>query len=327
VGIVYQYTDIEAFQKIVEAAKLWATDFRYLNDWEELVYTWVPFVGRLEELATQPGEYSEAYRAQLEALRLMNAIDLMAFDDAVLVACFTELPDAISQWSRYGANGRGVALGFDSDKIGVLKVPQYCRYPDGNLEPVTATEIGTDGGRKEIELRWNAFLQKVNYGDAARDRVVDGLLDMVRQCSGKNDDARHFNTKVANCIWQTHALIHRLPLVKHSAFEDEQEHRLTITEHFSGQSRSQRTALSSLGESFKALPYEPLRAVDTKFRTGGATMFKPYVEMPFERQALVEVVTGPAVKHQLVEATIRRMLERNGFPETRVIASKLPYQP
>ncbi|MDT5004364.1 MAG: hypothetical protein QOJ24_1540, partial [Mycobacterium sp.] len=58
--------------------------------------------GRAEQLAAEPGDYSEAYRAQLEALRLMDARDLMKFDDAMFVACFSELPDAVSQWTRYG---------------------------------------------------------------------------------------------------------------------------------------------------------------------------------------------------------------------------------
>ena len=110
VGIVYHYTDTQAFKGDAEKAALWATDFRYLNDSRELVYTWIAFVEKLEQLVAQSSEYSEAYRAQLKALRLMNATDLMHFDDAMFVACFTELPDAVSQWTRYGANGHGLAL-------------------------------------------------------------------------------------------------------------------------------------------------------------------------------------------------------------------------
>lgn len=55
-------------------------------------------------------------------------------------------------------------------------------------------------------------------------------------------------------------------------------------------------------------------------------MFKPYVALPFEREALVEVITGPVVKHQLVEATLRRILDRNGFRDTKIKESQSPYQ-
>jgi hypothetical protein len=186
-SIVYHYTDTQAFKGVVEKAALWGTDFRYLNDSLELVYTWTAFVDRLTQLSKEPGEYSEAYRAQLEALNLMNATDLMAFDDAMFVACFTELPDAVSQWTRYGANGRGLALGFDSERIRALNVPQYHHAPGGQLIPMTAIVAGAaTSDQVKVEFKWGAFLQQVAYGDAARDRVVDGLIDTVEGCCDRN---------------------------------------------------------------------------------------------------------------------------------------------
>ncbi|MFN3007030.1 hypothetical protein [Mycolicibacterium wolinskyi] len=135
-----------------------------------------------------------------------------------------------------------------------------------------------------------------------------------------------FDTNVANCISQTHALVHRLPLVKHSDFKDEQEHRITITEHFGGRSLSQKRALTSLGEPFTFYAQGTLETVDVQFRSDGLRMFKPYIQLPFEREALVNVITGPLVKHQLVEATVRRVLDRNGFRHTTIQASKSPLQ-
>lgn len=86
------------------------------------------------------------------------------------------------------------------------------------------------------------------YGVSERDRVVDGLIDTVeRSCK---DCANSYPAMVANSISQTHALVHRLPLVKNHAFADEGEHRVTITEHFAGRSASQKRALSSLGKPF-----------------------------------------------------------------------------
>jgi hypothetical protein len=55
---------------------------------------------------------------------------------------------------------------------------------------------------------------------------------------------------IANSIFRTHALVHQLPLVKHGAFEDEQEHRITIIEHFGSRTLMQRTALTTLGQPF-----------------------------------------------------------------------------
>jgi hypothetical protein len=55
-------------------------------------------------------------------------------------------------------------------------------------------------------------------------------------------------------------------------------------------------------------------------------LFRPYVALPFDHAALVEVVIGPAIKHQLVKPTVRRILARNGFRDTEIEASDVPYQ-
>jgi hypothetical protein len=317
VAIVYHYTDTQAFAGILEKAALWATDFRYLNDSRELTYTWDPFVSRLGELSSAADEYSEACAAQLKALELMKATDLMNFDDSMFVACFTELGDAVSQWSRYGANGHGIALGFDAEGIRALDVPIFQRTPGGRLDPVR--------DQNKNPLRWKAFLQKVAYGDAERDRVVDWLLEVVEKACDRNGIGS-FNHKVGNSVFQTHALVHRLPLVKHAAFEDGQAHRITISEHLGGRSASQLTALSTLDPPFSDFAQGALQTLDVRFRPGGPTMFKPYVSLPFDHAALVKVVTGPSIKHHLVEPTVRRMLDRNGFRDTEIEASELPYQ-
>lgn len=316
-SIVYHYTDAQAFAGMVQNTALWATDFRYLNDSRELIYVWEPFVAKLKELAPTPGEYSDAYKAQLEALRLMNSTDLMAFDETTFVACFTELADAVSQWSRYGANGHGIALGFDTEAINTLKAPVVRHFTHGRIDPITY-----DNTHEPVTQ--TGFLQKVGYGDAHRDTVVNGLINNVRDNCGKNGG--DFNTMVANSITAVHAWLKRLPLAKHDAFKDEQEHRVTLSEHHGGRSAMQRTALASLGERFIPHTKGPLDTLDVKFRSGGGALFRPYVEIPFPHEALVKVVTGPSLKHHLTEPTVRRLLDRHGFRHTTIEASTLPYQ-
>lgn len=335
-AIVYHYTDAQAFAGIVEKTALWATDFRYLNDSRELRYAWDPFVAKLRRLSSEPGEYSEAYAAQLKALELMGSIDLMGFDDSMFVACFTELRDVVSQWSRYGANGHGIALGFDTEAIRALQVPIFHHTTGGRLVPAMAWVADSappdlpEGESpppptRQQHMTWGAVLQQVRYGDAERDRLVDDLIDVVEKSGAKNG-VGSFDAKVANLIFGTHAHVHWLPLVKHDAFEDEQEHRITITEHLGGRTLMQRTALSTLGKPFSDLAQGTLDTVDVRFRPDGRTLFKPYVSLPFDHAALVEVVTGPGIKHELVEATVRRILDRNGFRHTEIRASDLPYQ-
>lgn len=326
-AIVYHYASAQAFKGVIESAQVWGTDFRYLNDSRELIYTWSVFVQRLEELTAQPSGDLDAYRAQLEALNLLDAKDLMRFDDTVYVACFSELPDAVSQWTRYGGgDGRGFALGFDSEEISAVAVPQYNHTPGGRVVPVMATVGGGPDSGKQVELTWGAFLQKVRYGDDARDLTVKGLLSTVRRIREVDGPVGSFEQNVANCISQTHALLHQMPLVKHSAYQDEQEHRITITEHHGGASLNQRRALSSLGEPYSYLAQGPLTTVDVQFRPDDSKLFVPYVRFPFKREALIEVVIGPMVKHHLAETTVRRLLDRHGFRDTAIKLSEAPLQ-
>jgi hypothetical protein len=139
-------------------------------------------------------------------------------------------------------------------------VPQYKHHTKGKLSPVETILAGGPLEGETVDLKWGAFLQPVAYGEAARDRVVDGLIDTVERIRETTDGGFNFN--VGNCISQTHALVHRLPLVKHKAFDDEQEHRITITEHFGGRSFSHRLALSALGEPFSYLTQGALETVE-----------------------------------------------------------------
>jgi hypothetical protein len=75
-----------------------------------------------------------------------------------------------------------------------------------------------------------------------------------------------FNHKVGNSVFHTQGLVLRLPLVKHAAFEDEQEHRITISERLGGRTAMQRTALTTLGKPFSDFALGPLQTLDARFR-------------------------------------------------------------
>jgi hypothetical protein len=84
--------------------------------------------------------------------------------------------------------------------------------------------------------------------------------------------------------------------MKHAAFEDEREHRITITEHLGSRSASQMSALSTLDQPFSDFAQGPLQTLDVRFRPGGPTMFKRYVSLPFDHAALVK--SGDGTRNQ-----------------------------
>jgi hypothetical protein len=130
--IVYHYTDARGFAGIVNAAKLWATDFRYLNDVRELIYTWDELLRKLKESAEDSGPLSPAHKAALEAFERAEALDLASAEYGIYITCFTELKDSVNQWSLYADKGSGMALGFDAENIKAVHVPYNTQAPTGD---------------------------------------------------------------------------------------------------------------------------------------------------------------------------------------------------
>jgi len=307
VPTIYHYTDVNAFANIVEKAELWATDFRYLNDSRELSYAWRPFVKMLRELASDGGEYSECYNAQLGILHESDGIKLANLDSSVFLACFTERRDAISQWSRYGANGYGVALGFDAEAVARIRVPLH------SLTPMLCN----------TQPEQMVSLHKVKYGKCERRLHVDRLVEMVRSCGKRNGVDIEY--RIGNLISMLPALMESLSLIKDAGFKDEREHRLVLHE-FQGYTDKWRAALSGQPQPYSDLAKASPLTVDVRFRAAGPALFKPYILLPFDRSALTEVVIGPSNKNHLAKPTVEKFLRRYGFANTEVSLSKRPYQ-
>ena len=86
--MVYHYTDANALLCILGDCAIRATDFRHLNDTQEIKYAWGEFVSTLERRKDEPTEFSDAYGAQLQAIKDANAEDLDLLGDSVFVAFF-----------------------------------------------------------------------------------------------------------------------------------------------------------------------------------------------------------------------------------------------
>jgi hypothetical protein len=312
---IYHYTDARAFAGIVEKSTLWATDFRYLNDTQELRFAWDALVEELNKRTESSAEFAGAYAAQLKALQKVNVENLKTAEHSVFVACFSESPDDLNQWRNYANDGAGLALEFDSEQLQrSCRVGYYNHSPDGHLVPVR------DQYNKPIE--WMVPLEKVQYGEAARDEAITWVLDYIKKVASSghpHSDALN----LGNSIFRIPALLARFSTVKADVFSSEQEWRLTLAEHF-GMSPSQMMALASV-EGFEPFGRGALTTLDVKFRKGGTAVFKPYTCIPFAKSALVEVILGPKIEAGLGAATIRRILDRYGFRHTGVSTSTLSY--
>lgn len=111
----------------------------------------------------------------------------------------TELRDSLSQWSRYGDNGAGVALGF---------AIQRDKLPGESNKPWrTATE-----------------LTRVRYDGASDDDVSKNLRPLVSGVLARYLPKFGDPTEIQNTLI---ALMHRLnPIVKRASYHEEREWRI-----------------------------------------------------------------------------------------------------
>jgi hypothetical protein len=123
VASVFHYTDAAGLLGILGESELWATDQRFLNDAQELIYArdlFVTALAAIENPAVQPGHPahsdSSAFGEEFQGYKALVHGQLGSPDFPVYVACFCESGDLLSQWRAYGSD-HGYAIEFDASSL------------------------------------------------------------------------------------------------------------------------------------------------------------------------------------------------------------------
>lgn len=197
---LFHYTNSGGMRGILDSSRLWATDYRFLNDASEVSYAMKMFTEVVEERLTKStNEINSEFLRR--TLRTVNLFDGM-FD--CYVTCFCERDDLLNQWRVYADAGGGYALGFNAKQIG-LRV--------GKLKPAQ-----------------DFMLRKVVYEEQLQRRLLAEVIDyasgaLMRTTEGSSVDAS--NTAIALCCQFVRAeAADYLICFKHPAFAVEEEWRL-----------------------------------------------------------------------------------------------------
>jgi Protein of unknown function (DUF2971) len=265
--LLYHYTNTAGLIGILTSGSLWATDVSFLNDAQEMRYGREKLVDALAaEGQRLIDSDAPAYGANYNRGTVMHsAADSIRTDTppdghppvTVYIACFCEDGDLLSQWRGY-AEGSGFAIGFRRDHLARLEYP--------------TEQLGV--GRNGTPLR----LVKVAYGAAAIDGLIRRVLDeIVPQPRGH--PGSHGWARAQEYVWPS------LATIKHEAFREEQEWRLTLS----------------------AITDDSPR----QFRSGplGVT---PYRTIEFNLAAVGEVVVGPGPEPDLRARGVKQLLNDVG---------------
>lgn len=112
--LLFHYTSASGMRGILDTSRLWATNYRFLNDASEVGYGVRLFEELVQErLARIENDVLAEFLSR--TLQTANGFDGM-FD--CYIACFCKRDDLLTQWRTYAGSGGGYALGFSTKEIG-----------------------------------------------------------------------------------------------------------------------------------------------------------------------------------------------------------------
>ena len=264
---LFHYTSLQAIEQIVPTAKLRASEVHYLNDASEIQLATEVYKRSLAKVANAEIETSEIRRQLLGWLdeRVANGYWLF-------VVCFTEQGDLLSQWRGYTPHGQGVSLGFETDHLLARAEEQGFRFGKCIYDP--------------------------HKQQALADHAMQHVVTHAVQHGATNPSLAHptqsYYPAFAECEV---ALLRIAALIKHHAFEAEQEWR----------------AVSE--------PLADLRDRRLTFRAGRSTMV-PFLHFCLRANDSTSIgvsraVHGPTPHQNLAVAALSSFLARHNSSEAR----------
>lgn len=198
--LLFHYTNTAGMRGILDSSRLWATNYRFLNDASEVAYGVNLFESLIQERLTMP-QNDVVSEFLSRTLRTSNGFDGML---DCYITCFCERDDLLNQWRTYAGSGGGYALGLQTD------------------------EIGRRWG--QLEREQDFVLRRVVYDPDQQRRllteVIDGTIDALT-ASTLDVSLVDSNSVIARCCQFVRAEVADYLLsFKHPAFAIEQEWRL-----------------------------------------------------------------------------------------------------
>ena len=138
-SIIYHYTSIDTFQKILKSKSLRFTNLRDLNDTSEFYYGLRLLLDKITRYEIKRG-ISLQYRIPHDFIKTL----FLDYSKNLYASCFTENGDNIVFWnSLYIKPNNAVAIGFDTNKLQTEKCKlRFCIYGEPPLHELDEEVYG-----------------------------------------------------------------------------------------------------------------------------------------------------------------------------------------
>jgi len=300
---LWHYTSIQGFQGIVTNKSMWATDLRFLNDYEEFVHS--------RNIADKIVEQTP----ELNAKKLLATAVKLAFDSGplpkseVFVASFSAAEDQLGQWRGYSHGSTGVSLAFNltalrpPSNIGTFASFAPCEYDSVKKEQLVLHAL--HHLKEEVEGYWERTFEEACKINPEKRNSTD-KEQVAREFLEANPSRKATVASFETAVLNTRIDFLRIgALLKHSAFQEEREWRLVLP------------IVMDLPTPMQNPP---------RFRVERTTLV-PYIAHPFSGSKpvpLVDVILGPGSNINSVFAAERFLKSQNLNVPVRL--SKVPYR-
>lgn len=269
------YTNTQGLLGIFQSKTLRATNIKFLNDEHEFVHA-LELIRQLilgvdeGKAAPHVREFNE-FRERI--LSKINILDQHTVE-AIFTLSFSEKTDLLSQWRGYCPDNDGYCLVVETDSV-------------------------IESAKKEYD---ESYFFKCIYSDEEKGKRFRDVLNSYWAKYRKGDDkvrgeaVEHLRKEIL--LLASH--------FKHSAFEEESEHRLVVVLNFMPDDR-------------------------VKFRQGRFSII-PFVEVEIEElESIGKIIIGPTHRRELAQRGLRCFLETtHDVPyfliETEIECSEIPYR-
>jgi len=301
--ILYHYTDAAGLAGIVNpsswpvlaasnelvygvAAKLWASDVRYMNDSSELKFGAEVFRDQFTAAAADPAVKPELREVFGKLASWFDPDRLFEWGLRCFATCFCKKGNLLSQWRGYAGGVGGYAVGFSGESIALNTWAFHPETTAMGTGTVRASLREVVYGEEEAKKAAIQFVQGVVSGSGFLVAGPDGKLDMFMLAA---------------------SAFREIAAVKDSAFEQEHEWRLT-TEGDVKYPANLRAGRSGL------VPYLEMAV---NIRSESDTYSYPTIS---------RLVVGPGPHQLAQVAAARELLRNNGHDPEVVVPSDVPFR-
>jgi hypothetical protein len=314
---LYHYTTWEGVQGILESNNLRATNYKFLNDYSEIILFKEKLVSLVHPYVLEGFEDLMKHSPEIKQKILDHGgldkvvqhdaeghVDILynALGDEIYILSFCGPPEKpnminnglLSQWRGYGTGG-GAALVFDTKKLEEILATEVTRF---EYSPILIADVIYSDNEQKLKEELSEDLRKIKD-------ITQEFFDHERLRQNAKVYASGAYYSFVGCISR----------YKHYGFSEENEVRVVALPTVID--REAVEWASSAGVTLKP-------EKERKFRQKNGHLI-PYIELfnsPDIELPIEKIIVGP---HKQKEGRAIKLREKVGNPNIEVICSEIPY--